>query len=400
MGQIHKITELSLKGKKVLVRVDFNVPIDGKGYITDDTRIVASLPTIKYILEQGGIPILMSHLGRPDGHVKQEFSLEPEAIRLSELLGVPVKMAPDCIGPEVVQMVDSLKPGDVLLLENLRFHKAEEHPESDPSFAEQLAELGDCYVNDAFGTAHRAHASTVFVPLMFPGKTAAGFLIEKEIEFLGKSLLDPEHPFVTLIGGAKISTKLGILQSLIGKADTILVGGAMAFTFFKAMDIKIGNSLFEEKLVEDAKRLLKEIKKFNCTIIFPEDLLIAKSLNEHAETKVIQTQQGIPDGWMGVDIGPLTVMRFAAVLKSAATVFWNGPMGVFEIEDFSYGTRSMAQVIASVPGTTIVGGGDSIAAIHQVGVEDRINHISTGGGASLEYIENGTLPGIEVLEKN
>lgn len=392
------ITELPIEEKKVLVRVDFNVPQDKNGNITDDTRLVASIPTIEYILQRGGIPILMSHLGRPKSGVDPKLSLKPVAKRLSELLGREVQFVSDCRGEEVQKRVNELKPGQILLLENLRFYPGEEEPDSDPAFAKDLARLADLYVNDAFGSAHRAHTSTVNVPKLFQGRAAAGFLLEKEIQFLGSTLVAPKHPFVSIIGGAKISSKLGVLSSLITKSDSLLIGGAMTFTFLKAMGIPVGNSLFEEKLIPEAKQLLGAAKNSNCELVLPLDLLIATEIKAGAETKIIDASKGIPDGWTGVDIGPKTVQRFKEILEKAATVFWNGPVGVFEIDAFAIGTLSLAKIVAQLPATTIVGGGDSIAAIHKAGVEEKIDHISTGGGASLEYIEFGSLPGIEALD--
>lgn len=391
------ITEMPIEGKKVLVRVDFNVPLNKDGQITDDTRILASIPTIEYILQRGGIPILMSHLGRPKDGPTPSLSLKPVAKRLSELLGRDVELAPDCIGLKVQELVQKLTFGKILLLENLRFYKAEEEPDLDPTFAKKLAALADFYVNDAFGTAHRAHTSTVSVPKLFPGAAAGGFLLEKEIQFLGKTLVNPKHPFTALLGGAKISTKLGILKSLITKADSILLGGAMAFTFFKAMGISIGNSLYEEKLVNEAKNLIEQAKKSSCTLILPIDIVIAKELKEGSPTDTINIEKGIPEGWIGVDIGPKSVEKYKKILEKSETAFWNGPMGVFEIQAFATGTLAMAEIMASIHATTVVGGGDSIAAINKAGVEDRIDHISTGGGATLEYIEYGTLPGIDAL---
>lgn len=392
------ITELPIEEKKVLVRVDFNVPLDKDGRITDDTRLVASLPTIEYILQRGGTPILISHLGRPKEGFDSKLSLKPVAKRLSELLGRDVLFVSDCRGKEVQKKVAELKPGQILLLENLRFYLAEEKPELDPSFAKELASLGDMYVNDAFGTAHRAHASTVDVARLIEGGAASGFLLDKEMQFLGSTLVAPKHPFVSLIGGAKISSKLGVLNSLISKSDSLLIGGAMTFTFLKAMGISIGSSLFEEKLVHEAEQLLKDAKDSSCELLLPVDLLIASEMKSGAETRLIEAAEGVPDGWIGVDIGPKTIKKFTEVLEKAATVFWNGPMGVFEIDAFARGTLALAEVMARIPGTTIIGGGDSIAAIHKAGVEERIDHISTGGGASLEYIEYGSLPGIEALD--
>lgn len=397
MGKKLSIQDLGLKNKKVLIRVDFNVPIEN-GQITDDTRIRASLPTIQYALDKGGAVILMSHLGRPKGgKPTSEYSLAPCAKRLGELLGKPVKMAPDCVGAEVEKMAKDLKPGDILLLENLRFHKGEEHPEEEPNFTESLARLGDVYINDAFGTAHRAHASTALITQFFPGKTAAGFLMEKEMQYLGTALLNPTRPFYAILGGAKISTKFKVIEALMRKADALLIGGAMAYTFFKAEKIPIGNSLHEDEFLSVARQLLDVGSQGRCRLMLPVDLVVARKIDENAEKRVINVKEGIPDGFEGVDIGPDTVELYANELKKAATVFWNGPLGVFECPPFAKGTDAIAHVLAQLDATTIIGGGDSVAAIEKTGLTDKISHISTGGGASLEYIEFGQLPGIEAL---
>lgn len=386
------LRDLNLENRRVLVRVDFNVPLNEKGEITDDTRIKASLPTIRYILDKGGRVILMSHLGRPKGK-DPALSLKPCATRLSELLHKDVALAPDCVGPEVEKLANSLKNGEILLLENLRFHSAEEKPESDPSFAEKLSKLGDIYVNDAFGTAHRAHSSTATITRYFPGLSAAGFLLEKEIQFLGSHFANPQHPFYAIIGGAKISTKLGVLTSLLAKVDALFIGGAMAYTFFKAEGIPIGNSLYEEELIAQAKKFMQQAK---IPIFLPKDLVIADKSSHH---KVISVTEGIPEGWEGVDIGPLTRHEWANTLRNARMVFWNGPVGIFEKPPFDHGTRAIAEALAKLNATTIVGGGDSVAAINQLGLENKFTHISTGGGATLEYIEYGHLPGIDALSK-
>ena len=391
------ISDLPISGKKILMRVDFNVPMDKKGSISDDTRIVASLPSINYILDNGGALILMSHLGRPKDKKVPELSLAPCAKRLSEILGKPVIMAPDCVGPETELLAQKLQPGQILLLENLRFHRGEEHPEEDPDFVKKLAKLGDLYINDAFGTAHRSHASTAVIAKYFPGKAAAGFLLEKEISFLGKALLDPRHPFCAIIGGAKISTKIGVIESLMRKADVLLIGGGMAYTFFKAQGLKIGNSIHEDEFVEKANKLLTESGKGAARILLPVDNIVADKIASDANIRTIDVKNGIPDGFEGVDIGPKTIELFSEELKKAATVLWNGPLGIFEVKEFARGTEAIGRVVADLPITTIVGGGDSIAAIQQAGLGDKISHLSTGGGASLEYIEFGTLPGIEAL---
>lgn len=390
------LRDLPIEGKKVLMRVDFNVPLEN-GKITDDSRIVASLPSIRYILDHEGSLVLMSHLGRPKGNVSKEFSLAPCAKRLGELLNKNVIMAPDCIGPEVERLVQQLKPGEILMLENLRFHPGEEKPKDHPDFVRALAKLGDLYVNDAFGTAHRFHASTAAITQYFEGKAAAGLLLEKEIQFLGEALKNPKKPFYAIVGGAKISTKMGVLKSLLKKADCVIVGGAMAYTFFKAKGYSIGNSLFEPDQIEEARSLLEESKKLGVPLLLPLDTVITHEMKADAITKIVDITQGIPDGWEGVDIGPKTIELFSKELQKAKTILWNGPLGVFEIEQFAKGTRSIAETLGKLNATTIIGGGDSLAAIQAVGLADKMSHLSTGGGASLEYIEFGTLPGIEAL---
>lgn len=394
------IRDLDFRGKKVLVRVDFNVPLDKNLHITDDSRIRASLPTIRYILDHGGSVILMSHLGRPKEKPAPEFSLAPCAARLAQLLKKPVKMASDCIGSAVNEMVDELKPGDVILLENLRFHKGEEHPESDPSFVKQLASLGDVYVNDAFGTAHRAHASTAVINKYFNGRSAAGLLMEKEISSLGSVLFNPKRPFYAILGGAKISTKFGVIKSLMKKADALLIGGGMAYTFLKAKGLPIGNSLYEEEFIESARDILETAKRSNFRLLLPDDFVIVEQIKAEAPSKIVKAQQGIPSGYEGVDIGPETVRRYTEEINKAATVFWNGPLGVFECPPFDRGTKQIAEALASSQALKIVGGGDSVSAVEAAGVADKMDHLSTGGGASLEYIEFGTLPGIESLSDN
>jgi phosphoglycerate kinase len=391
------IRDLLIHGKQVIMRVDFNVPLDRNCRITDDTRISSALHSIKYVLEQGGSLVLMSHLGRPKGKKIPEYSLKPVAELLSKMLGQEVILAPDCIGPEVQKMAQSLKQGQVMLLENLRFHDAEEHPEEDPSFAKQLAELGDLYVNDAFGTAHRSHSSTVAITSYFPGKSAAGFLLEKEIQFLGSAVLNPKRPFYAIIGGAKISSKIGVLRSLLTKVDGIFIGGGMAYTFFKAQGIEVGKSLHEDDLIPEAQKVMEQAKELGVDLFLPVDNVVADRLSDDAAIQVIPASEGIPLGEMGVDIGPHTIDLFSSKLKNAKTVLWNGPLGVFEVSEFSKGTKAIARTLANIDAVTIVGGGDSTSAIHSVGYADRISHISTGGGASLEYIEYGKLPAIEAL---
>ncbi|MFA5339184.1 MAG: phosphoglycerate kinase [Candidatus Omnitrophota bacterium] len=399
------IKDLDLKGKRVLMRVDFNVPLDDKLNITDDTRIRATLPTIKYALDKGAKLILMSHLGRPDGKVIAKYSLAPCAAKLSQLLGKPVKMAKDCIGPEVKAMEDAMKPGECILLENLRFHAEEEA--NDANFAKELASLGDVFVNDAFGTAHRAHASTEGVTKYL--KSAAGFLLEKEIEYLEDKVMHPAKPFVTILGGAKVSDKIGVIENLLDKADSILIGGGMAYTFYAAQGKSIGASKVEKDKIDIAKSLLEKAKQKKVNIVLPVDNIIADKFDANANTKVVGDQ--IPDGWMGLDVGPKTVEAFKNVLKSAKTIVWNGPLGVFEMDKFAKGTEEVAKYIACLSSgsssccsccgggkvISIIGGGDTAAAIAKFKLEDKMTHISTGGGASLEYLEGKVLPGIKAL---
>lgn len=399
MNKKLSIRDLDLRDKKVLIRVDFNVPIES-GRILDDTRIRASIPTIQYALDHGGSVILMSHLGRPNGKPKTEFSLSVCANHLSQLLGRSVKMAPDCIGLEVEEIVHALKPGEVLLLENLRFHPGEEKPEEEPNFTSGLARLGDVYINDAFGTAHRAHASTSLIAQFFPHRAATGFLMEKEIQYLGDHLLNPKSPFYAILGGAKISTKFKVIQALMHKADLLLIGGAMAYTFFKAERVSIGDSLYEKDFLEVARQLLDVSNQSHCRLVLPVDLVVANRIDPHAEIRIVNVQEGIPEGFQGVDIGPKTIELYKNELVKAATVFWNGPLGVFECPPFDHGTNEIAKMLAHLKATTIVGGGDSIAAIEAAGLGDHVSHLSTGGGAALEYVEQGYLPGIEALSQN
>ena len=387
------IEDLDVKGKRVLTRVDFNVPLDESLHVTDTTRIEAALPTIKYIIDNGGKAILMSHLGRPKGQVKEELRLKPAAVELGKLLGKDVTMAPDCIGPDVENIVNAMGEGDVVVLENLRFHKEEEA--NDPAFCEALAKLGDVYVNDAFGTAHRAHASTVGVTENFD-QCALGYLMRKEVEFLGDALADPKRPFLAILGGAKVSTKIGVMESLMAKADDLLIGGAMTYTFLRAEGESTGNSLVEEDKIDLAKDILEKAKAKGIELVFPTDLVVADAFEDDAQRKVVGADE-IPDGWMGMDIGPKSVQAFGEYIKKAATILWNGPVGVFEKPNFAKGTFAIAKMIAESDAISIVGGGDSASAIHMSGMADKISHISTGGGASLEYIEFGTLPGIEAL---
>lgn len=392
------IQDLDLKNQKALIRVDFNVPLEN-GLITDDSRIRASLPTIQYVLDHGGAVILMSHLGRPKGRPNPQFSLKPCAKRLSELLKRPVRMVPDCHGPEVTKMTQQLKPGEVLLLENLRFHQGEEKPEEEPAFVSGLAELGNVYINDAFGSAHRAHASTTTIAQFFPGKAAMGLLMEKEIAYLGSAVLNPKRPFCAILGGSKISTKFQVIEALLQKADFLLIGGAMAYTFFKAANIPVGQSLVEDDFLDVARKMMDISVQSRCRILLPSDVVVVHQISRDAENKVVKVKEGIPNGFQGVDIGPETIQRYGQEIKKAATVFWNGPVGVFECPPFDHGTNAIAQILANIGEkvTTIVGGGDSIAALEHAGLADRMSHVSTGGGATLEYIEFGRLPGIQAL---
>lgn len=391
------IRDLDLREKKVLIRVDFNVPLDKELNITDDSRIKAAIPTIKYVIDHGGSAILMSHLGRPKDKPLPEFSLSPCATRLSKLLNKPVKMAPDCVGNDVINMVKQLKQGEIILLENLRFHRGEEHPEEDPEFAKNLASLGDLYVNDAFGTAHRAHASTAEIAKYFPDRAASGFLMEKEIAYLGSVLIDPKRPFYAILGGAKISSKFGVIKALMKKADVLLIGGAMTFTFLKAQRIPIGKSLYEEDFVHAAQEIMDIADHSHCRLLLPDDLVITEEVKPNASYSIVKSHQGIPDGFQGVDIGPETIRQYSEELKHAETVFWNGPLGVFECPPFNLGTNAIAKALGETSATKIIGGGDSVAAVESAGLADKMDHLSTGGGASLEYIEFGKLPGIEAL---
>jgi len=386
------VRDIELKGKKVLVRVDFNVPMDEEGKITDENRIKGAMPTIRYLQEQGARVILCSHLGRPKGEFNLKYSLAPVARRLSELLGQDVKMAKDVIGEDARRLAASLKDGEVMLLENLRFHKEEE--KNDPDFAKSLASLADLYVNDAFGTAHRAHASTEGVAHFLPA--VSGFLIEKELQFMGKALENPDRPFVAILGGAKVSDKLGVINNLLEKVDTLIIGGGMAYTFAVAQGGKVGDSLLEKERVGYAKEMLEKAKQRGVKLLLPEDAVAADKFDNGAKTKIVPTND-IPDGWQGLDIGPKTRETFAKAIKGAKTVVWNGPMGVFEMPAFAEGTRAVAQALADSGATTIVGGGDSAAAVAQMGFADRISHISTGGGASLEFLEGLVLPGVAAL---
>ncbi len=382
------VTDIDVKGKRVLVRVDFNVPIkDGK--VADDTRIVAALPTIKYLLEQGAAVILCSHLGRPKEGPDPQYSMRPTAERLSELLGQPVAFSEECVGPVAEAHAKALQPGQVLVLENTRFYKGE--TKNDPEMARQLAALADIYVNDAFGSAHRAHASTEGVAHYLPA--VAGFLMEKEIKYLGEAIANPKRPFVAILGGAKIVDKIGVIRNLLTKADAVLIGGGMANTFFKAQGYPMGDSLVDDEALETAKELLQQGGE---RLRLPLDLVIADSFSNEARTQVIPVGP-IPEGWRALDIGPQTVEAYRKVILGAGTVVWNGPMGVFEMPNFAKGTFGVAQAVADSGAVSIVGGGDSVSAINQSGLSDKITHISTGGGASLEMLEGLTLPGVAAL---
>jgi phosphoglycerate kinase len=383
------VRDLDVRDKRVLVRVDFNVPTKA-GQVTDDTRIRRALPTIRHLLSEGGRPILISHLGRPKGEPDKEYAMDPVAKRLEELLGEPVLKLDAAVGPEVEKELDDWDGRGVVLLENSRFYPGE--TKNDPEFSEQLASLADLYVDDAFGAAHRAHATTVGVAQRLPA--AAGLLLEEEVKYLDGVLKDPERPFVAILGGAKVSDKLGVIESLLEVADTLLIGGAMCFTFFKAQGYEVGNSLVEDDYLEEARRLLEE--PGDTLLVLPVDVVVADGMEEEADSKVVGVD-GIPSGTMGLDIGPRTVELFEERILGAKTIFWNGPMGVFEIDAFAEGTEGVARAVAESGATSVIGGGDSVAAVRKLGLEGRMSHISTGGGASLEYVEGKELPGVAVL---
>ncbi len=387
------IRDLDFQGRRVFCRVDFNVPIDGDGRISDDSRIVAALPTLQYILDQGGRLILASHLGRPKGQPKPEFSLAPVAFQLERLLGRPVFMAADCVGPAVLKQAESLKDGQLMLLENVRFHAGE--TTNDPEFARQLAGLAELYVNDAFGTAHRAHASTVGVARLL-SPAAAGLLIEKEIRYLGQAVSEPVRPLVAVIGGAKVSDKLPAIENLLNKVDSLLIGGGMAYTFLRAKGFSLGKSLVEEDRIELAGELLQQAEQKGVRLLLPRDHAAAEDFSADAECRIVGNSD-FPDNCMALDIGPDTAAEYAEILSRAGTVLWNGPMGVFEFPRFAKGTFAVARALADSDAVTIIGGGDSVAAINQSGLAARMTHISTGGGASLEFLEGKELPGIAVL---
>lgn len=387
------VKDVDVRSKRVLVRVDYNVPLDANGNVSDDKRITASLPTINYLLEQGARIILCSHLGRPKGEVKKEFSLAPVAKRLKELLpNVNIYFASDCIGEEAERKAAALKDGEILLLENLRFHKEEE--KNDPEFAKKLASLAEIYVSDAFGTVHRAHASTAGVAAYLPA--VAGFLIGKELSIMGGALENPERPFVAILGGAKVADKIGVITNLLNKCDTLLIGGGMAYTFFKAMGYEIGDSLLDAESIDLAKQLMENAKQKGVKLLLPVDTVVAKAFAADAEHMTVASN-AIPAGWQGLDIGEKTRELFAAEIKNAKTVIWNGPMGVFEFPEFAKGTEAVAKACAECGGTTIIGGGDSASAVKKLGYADKMTHISTGGGASLEFLEGKVLPGVAAL---
>lgn len=385
------VRDIDVAGRRVFVRVDFNVPLD-RGRITDDHRIVAALPTITYLLDHGAAVILASHLGRPKGP-EPALRMDPVATRLSELLGRTVRKLDDCVGPQVESAVRAMRPGDVVLLENLRFHPEEEA--DDPAFARALAGLADVYVNDAFGTAHRAHASTAGIAAFLPA--VAGLLMERELSFLGKVLEQPVRPLVVILGGKKVEDKIGVIRNLLRLCQTMLIGGGMCYTFLRAAGARIGGSLCEEDRLDLARQLMDDAKRRDVGVLLPVDVLAAQRVQADAPTQVVDAR-AIPDGWIGVDIGPRTVAAFGAPIAGAGTILWNGPMGVFEIPPFAGGTRAIARAVAESCAESIVGGGDTAAAVEQFGYADKITHVSTGGGASLEFMEGKTLPGVAALQ--
>lgn len=387
------VRDVEVKGKKVIVRCDFNVPMkDGK--ITDDTRIKAALPTIRYLLENGAAVILMSHMGRPKGEAKMEFSLAPVAERLSGYLDTEVrfKSSPEVVDDETKKEAAGLKAGEVFLLENVRFRK--EETDNNPEFAKELASLADIFVQEAFGTAHRAHASTAGIAAYLPA--VSGFLIEKEVKFLGSAVENPKRPFVAIMGGAKVGDKIPVIENLLTKVDALIIGGGMSYTFYKAMGLEIGTSILDSDNVELAKSLIEKAEKLGVKLLLPIDIVCAKEFDNNSESKVFN-KESIPSDYMGLDIGPETIELYREALSKAATVVWNGPMGVFEMDNFAEGTRAVAQILADIDAITIIGGGDSAAAVEKFGLADRMSHISTGGGASLEFLEGKVLPGIDVI---
>ncbi len=386
------VKDIDLKGKKVFVRCDFNVPMDENRNITDNTRIVAALPTIKYLLEQNCKLILASHLGRPKGEYKPEYSLAPVAKELSNLLGKEVIMANDVVGEDATSKASNLKEGEILLLENVRFHK--EETENNPEFSKKLASMAEVFVNDAFGTAHRAHSSTTGIASYLPA--VSGFLIEKELKFLGNAVNNPERPFVAILGGAKVSDKIGVIDSLLEKVDTLMIGGGMAYTFFKAQGYEVGNSICEMDKLDLAKSAMEKAKQKGVKLMLPVDTKIGKEFKADTESKTVEYTE-IPADWEGFDIGAETIKMFSDELRNAKTVIWNGPLGLFEFDQFAIGTNEIAKVLSEIDATTIIGGGDSAAAVKKAGLEDKMTHISTGGGASLEFLEGKKLPGIDAL---
>ena len=386
------VKDIDLKNKKVLVRCDFNVPMDENKNITDNRRIVAALPTIKYLLEQNCKVVLCSHLGRPKGEFKLEFSLKPVAKELSKLLGKEVIMAEDVIGEDAKNKAENLKNGEVLLLENVRFHR--EETDNDPEFAKKLASFGEVFVNDAFGTAHRAHASTEGVTKYLPA--VSGFLIEKELKFLGEALENPERPFVAILGGSKVSDKIGVIENLLEKVDTLIIGGGMAYTFFKAQGYSVGDSLCEEDKCDLALEIMEKAKEKKVKFLLPIDNKIGKEFKPDTESKTVKSTE-IPDGWEGLDIGEETIKLYREELQNAKTIVWNGPLGVFEFDQFAVGTNEIAKALGDIDAIKIIGGGDSAAAVEKAGLADKMTHISTGGGSSLEFLEGKKLPGIEAL---
>ena len=396
--KLKTLRDIELEGKKVVLRADLNVPLTDDGKILDDSRIKASLPSIKYILSHGGSVILMSHLGRPGGKREEKFTLAPIAKRLTELLNMPITFAPDCVGGAVDKLISRMEPGSVTLLENTRFHEGEESPEKEPDFAKKLGSLGDVYVNDAFGTLHRKHASTYFITDFYEN-AACGFLVEKEVLILSNLLTQAGHPFYAIIGGSKIASKIGVLQALIGKVDGLFIGGGMAFTFFKALNYNIGNSLVDEPHIETAKQIMKKCKTQGVDLYLPKDIAITKSLSKGSKREEIFIEDGIPEDFLGADIGEKTLSEWETALAGANTIFWNGPVGVYELPPFQKGTHGIANALANTKAMTIIGGGDSGAAVYNLGLDQKITCISTGGGATLEFIEFGTLPLLEKLSQ-
>lgn len=391
------IHNYNFKGKRALIRVDFNVPLNENFEITDDTRIIAAVPTIKKIIEDGGSPVIMSHFGRPKDGPNDKYSMRHLVGHLSDLLGVEVKLAPDCIGEEVQSMSKALKPGEVLMLENLRFHKGEE--KGDEAFAEQLAANGDCWVNDAFGTAHRAHASTAVIAKFFPNDKMFGYLIESEVESLDKVVKNPQRPLTAIMGGAKVSTKITIIENMLNKVDNLILGGGMTFTFVKANGGKIGDSLVEDDFLEMALNIQKIAKEKGVNLVLATDVVAADAFSEEANTQVVPAN-AIPDGWMGLDAGPKSIAKFKEVIENSGTILWNGPVGVFEMEKFAVGTKAVGNAIVAATkkgAFSLVGGGDSVAAVNKFGIADGVSYISTAGGAMLETLEGKVLPGIAAV---